>query len=56
MIHPGPRYSTFTVMRYDDGRDALPCVSDIRAHLHLRVCNYLILLTGISGYKHCHYA
>ena len=26
------------------------------AHLHLRVCNYLILLTGISGYKHCHFA
>ena len=26
------------------------------AHLHLRVCNYLILLTGISGYKHCYYA
>ena len=21
---------------------------------HLRVCNYWILLTGISGYKHCH--
>ena len=33
-----------------------PADSERYTHLHLRVCNYLILLTDISGYKHCHYA